>query len=215
VDTVTATKDKKEDRSRFVARYMHFADKDIPQPLNLPEFLKERGDFQLLKKLFDERPVWLKNVLMRESTKYLKYESFHIFKKCLSFLAYSFKDGPWKHTYVRYGYDPRGDPHAFKYQVIDVGNIEKQGKYDALSLSYKRNEFDTYDPSFTEPPTKLRQIYQLCDVGDVEVKQILEKEYQIIENKEDLKPCDRKYGWLTQKSFKALLKHMKNKFKLT
>ena len=63
-----------------------------------------------------------------------------ICKRCLSSLSFSFKDGPWKHTYVKYGYDPRGDPNSIIYQVIDVGMIDKQAKYETLNLSYKRNE---------------------------------------------------------------------------
>jgi len=213
MDDLNTIHDKKDDRSRFIAKFTHFMDKDIPQPPKEPESLKEREEFQFLKKCFAERPVWLKNSLMRESTGKIKFESFHIFKKSLSFTAYSFKDGPWKHTYVRFGYDPRGETTALQYQVIDVGNMEKQGKYDGLNLSYKRNEFDTYDPTYTEAPTKLRQTYQLCDIKDAEVKQIWEKEMMALEKKEDLKPCDRKFGWLSQKGFKAVLKHMKNKFK--
>ena len=58
----------------------------------------------------------------------------------LSFLAYSFKDGPWKHAYVRYGYDPRGNMEAFEYQVIDVGALDSSIKYENIIQSHKKNE---------------------------------------------------------------------------
>jgi len=60
--------------------------------------------------------------------------------RILSYLAYSFKDGPWKHTYVRFGYDPRAEPTSFIYQVIDVGVLDNTTKYESLVQSYKRNE---------------------------------------------------------------------------
>lgn len=28
-------------------------------------------------------------------------------------------DGPWRGSWVKYGYDPRKDPEARKYQILD------------------------------------------------------------------------------------------------
>lgn len=58
----------------------------------------------------------------------------------LSFLAYSFKDGPWKHAYVRFGYDPRAETSAFIYQVIDVGLPEANLLNENFAQSQRRNE---------------------------------------------------------------------------
>jgi hypothetical protein len=207
--------EKKADNSRFKAGYIYFKEDHIPQPPQEPNDLKSKAEYKFLKACFTERPVWLKNSLLVACEGKLKFESFHLFKKCLSYLAYSFKDGPWKHTYVRFGHDPRGEPESLIYQVIDAGSIEQDGKYDALSLSYKRNEFDTYDPTYKDVPSKRRQLYQLCDIKDEEIKQIISKELTLVEKKIDITKCERKYGWISEKGFKQILKYMKNKFKLT
>ena len=150
---------KKEDKTRFVAKFIHFSDnvgslqsiyrQDIPKPDPLPDNLLSRSEFQYLKEKFQDRPIWLKNSLLYLSQSTQKFESYHIFKKyqntslikrMLSFLAYSFKDGPWKHAYVRYGYDPRGNMEAFEYQVIDVGALDSSIKYENIIQSHKKNE---------------------------------------------------------------------------
>jgi hypothetical protein len=124
--------------------------KDIPKPDPVPEGLTLKLEFQYLKKKFQERPIWLKNSLLFLAQSIMKFESYHIFKKyftlvlittrMLSFMAYSFKDGPWKHAYVRFGYDPRGDVLSFENQVIDVGVLDSSYKYENIIQSHKKNE---------------------------------------------------------------------------
>lgn len=41
-------------------------------------------------------------------------------------LSYNFKDGPWKHAYVRFGYDPRVEKEAVAYQVIDIVVLDRE-----------------------------------------------------------------------------------------
>ena len=48
---------------------------------------------------------------------------------------------------------------------------------------------ETYDPTFSEAPTKVRQLYQLCDLQDVAVIDILNKERVQIQ-KSDESECD-------------------------
>ncbi|CAH8856120.1 unnamed protein product [Trichobilharzia szidati] len=69
-----------------------------------------------IQKLFDERPVWMRPALayhMPADTR-LVY-----FTQVLPSLAYYMVRGPWSRAWVRYGYDPRKDPEARYYQVID------------------------------------------------------------------------------------------------
>ena len=58
----------------------------------------------------------------------------------LSYLAYSFKDGPWKHAYVRFGYDPRAETSAYYYQVIDIGVLDNATIHENIGQSHKRTE---------------------------------------------------------------------------
>ena len=41
------------------------------------------------------------------------------FKCLLPLVAYYFNTGPWRNMWVRLGYDPRADPAAWRYQIID------------------------------------------------------------------------------------------------
>lgn len=76
--------------------------------------------------MFEERPIWLKNSLI-----YFFRENFNLkitpnqIKKVLAILAYNFKNGPWKHCYIKFGYDPRISIESAKFQVIDIAVIEK------------------------------------------------------------------------------------------
>lgn len=119
----------------------------------------------------------------------------------LSFLAYSFKDGPWKHAYVRFGYDPRAKPEAYKFQVIDIGVLENGTFQEGLVQTQRRADLfdtkkyvinffrETYDPTFSEAPTKLRQLYQLCDLNDSPIVDILEKEKALLKRSDEIS-CD-------------------------
>ena len=122
------------------------------------------------------------------------------FKRTLSFLAYSCKDGPWKHAYVRFGYDCRAETEAFIYQVLDIGVLDSTSLHENLVQSHKKNDLyfiflvphyssltsETYDPTFSEAPTKVRQLYQLCDIQDAAVIDILTKERTQIQKSEEI-----------------------------
>jgi len=58
----------------------------------------------------------------------------------LSYLGYSFKDGPWKHAYVRFDYDPRAETSAYYYQVVDIGVFDNATIHDNIGQSHKRSE---------------------------------------------------------------------------
>jgi len=81
---------------------------------------KER--FTQVEKMFtDERPIWSKNALIaitRIAPDRLKF--------MLPALAYYFTTGPWRNQWIRFGYDPRSDPSAGKYQTLDY-RIRVQG----------------------------------------------------------------------------------------
>ena len=68
------------------------------------------------------RPCWLRNTLeyyLWENGFKGKYTITEL-KNSLKFLSYTFKDGPWKHTFCRFGYDPSEDRDSVFYQVLLV-----------------------------------------------------------------------------------------------
>lgn len=75
-----------------------------------------------IQELLNKKPVWLKTSLETElAAKGIKYSSDFTLKKALAALTYLFKNGPWKFTYIKFGYDPRKNKQSFAYQTFNVG----------------------------------------------------------------------------------------------
>ena len=80
---------------------------------------KER--VEIVGQKFEERPIWSKNALnalTRIASDRLKF--------ILPALAYYFTTGPWRNQWIKFGYDPRKDPAACKYQTLDY-RVRLQG----------------------------------------------------------------------------------------
>lgn len=75
--------------------------------------------------LFEERPIWGKAALCYR-LRHMQRVSIRV-KQCLPSIAYHFLTGPWRALWVKFGYDPRKDPSAKKYQVVDFRM--RQSKY--------------------------------------------------------------------------------------
>lgn len=75
-----------------------------------------------IRELLIKKPVWLKTSIEFElGVKGVRYSSDFSLKKALATLTYLFKNGPWKFTYIRFGYDPRKNKQSFSYQTFNVG----------------------------------------------------------------------------------------------
>ena len=66
--------------------------------------------------MFEEKPVWSRTALAA----HLPSVKLHVISAALPVVAYYFVSGPWRSTWVRFGYDPRTDPRAKIYQTLDV-----------------------------------------------------------------------------------------------
>ncbi|KAJ3147212.1 tau 95 subunit of transcription factor TFIIIC [Geranomyces variabilis] len=71
---------------------------------------------QAMRTLFSMRPVWTRLALINSLPAAHRGD----LKILLPLHAYSMTAGPWRDTWIRYGYDPRLDPEARFYQIIDV-----------------------------------------------------------------------------------------------
>ncbi|XP_075116385.1 general transcription factor 3C polypeptide 5 isoform X2 [Leptodactylus fuscus] len=69
---------------------------------------------QEMKRLFSCRPIWSRNAIKANI-------SIHPdkLKMLLPYFAYYMLTGPWRSLWVRFGYDPRKNPEAKIYQVLD------------------------------------------------------------------------------------------------
>eukprot|EP01054_Gregarina_sp_Poly1_P000314 Gregarina_sp_Poly_1__313@NODE_1077_length_5170_cov_692_612581_g748_i0_p2_GENE_NODE_1077_length_5170_cov_692_612581_g748_i0NODE_1077_length_5170_cov_692_612581_g748_i0_p2_ORF_typecomplete_len500_score71_74Tau95/PF09734_9/3e32Tau95_N/PF17682_1/1_7e09_NODE_1077_length_5170_cov_692_612581_g748_i036505149 len=156
--------------------------------------------------LFAKRPVWQRVALMAalcQRTTVWKLKPI-LATKCFLFL-----DGPWRGCLVRYGYDPRKDLEAMKYQCIDFRDphfrsvrwktqvsstfvADNMGS-DSHSGTRKEREplvHGNHDYQFLQAPTRPSQFYQLCDIEDSVIKRML----TILKPTET---CTKSSGWLT------------------
>ncbi|XP_069699295.1 general transcription factor 3C polypeptide 5 isoform X2 [Periplaneta americana] len=91
---------------------------------------------EVVRKIFEDRPVWSKNALI-----YLTKYSSDQLKYLLPAVAYYFVTGPWRIMWVRFGYDPRKDPNALKYQTLDyrirtIGGLKTKVKAKRSYCNY-------------------------------------------------------------------------------
>lgn len=102
--------------------------------------VEEEEVFLVAKQMFGKRKVWLKNqffkTLFKDYPKFNRESHYHI-SKCWPLLAYSFKNGPWKHCLIEKGYDPRNDQNARIYQVL---NVKKDRMTNSLSAKNKSSK---------------------------------------------------------------------------
>lgn len=122
-DVVSSTRTKRNISTVF---YTFLTDKQKPVQTDVPaeplqgavEDLKKRPTYEssleVIKKHFDEKPVWNKVALEVESK-----VSLGTLKYALPCVAYFATNGPWRASWIKFGYDPRKHQSSFIYQTVD------------------------------------------------------------------------------------------------
>ncbi|KAH0475973.1 MAG: hypothetical protein KVP17_002305 [Porospora cf. gigantea B] len=123
-----------------------------------------------VSKLLNERPLWTRQALEQ----YIPHCMSSWKRKPLySQTCLLIMDGPWRGCLCRFGYDPRQDPAARVYQSIDFRDTFFR------TTDFRMNKA-TDDPpdtkallSFSAPPSKPSQLYQLIDITEPAIKMIV------------------------------------------
>ncbi|KAK9429052.1 RNA polymerase III transcription factor IIIC subunit-domain-containing protein [Lipomyces doorenjongii] len=134
---------------------------------------------ELLRTKFEERPIWTRRALEEEA---LDEELRHIWashvKFALPYVAFTWKSGPWRATYTKYGIDPRKDKKYAKYQTEYfriAPKDEEEGKRPGRTVPLKDEEdVDDTKPPDVDVPTHIfdgihlpaGRSFQLCDITD-------------------------------------------------
>ena len=101
-----------------------------------------------LKSIFDIRPIWLKsNIEVELASRGIKYPSDFSLKKALATVSYLIRNGPWKFTYAKFGYDPRKHKEAIEFQSFNIGIRNK-------NFMAESKAFDQYLSSNSEKRLK-------------------------------------------------------------
>lgn len=144
---------------------------------------QEAKTLQRIRQAFEERPVWLEHALASHLPGATDSKTL---SKLIPFVAYQWADSPWMGALVRLGWDPREHPEESKgLQVIEFKDPFLAGV--VVNAADKRKR--TIDSDFTNPPVLPRQVYQLVDIKDVFVSDLIRDAAVSTE-------CTKKAGWL-------------------
>ncbi|KAK7470853.1 tau 95 subunit of transcription factor TFIIIC [Stygiomarasmius scandens] len=200
-----------------------FADTAVPDkpPPNV-EGVREQVDENIIKRLeelFEERPVWTRMSLFNQVSAAVARE-IHNSKVILPLVCYNFQDGPWRDTLVRFGYDPRKDPEARFYQRLYFRNAshpmnrpsvitrrqERAAANTGHPLDVDQDERRTSHIFDGQTLTKETAAFQLCDIVDPMLKDMIENPSEIRE------VCHERDGWYSTHSLERIKIVLRHKF---
>uniref|UniRef100_A0A182P9H8 Transcription factor IIIC subunit 5 HTH domain-containing protein n=1 Tax=Anopheles epiroticus TaxID=199890 RepID=A0A182P9H8_9DIPT len=165
-------------------------------------------DVEKVRNAFKIRPIWTRNALVNINKLVIHSQTLGLI---LPSVAFYYVNGPWRGTWVRYGYDPRKHFDARAYQLLDfrvraIGSLHEYIKIKRLSLtkinyrtaeptaSIKDDEPNFISSTFDEdtiPPHRVI-FYQYCDINLKKIQEMLKKVPSPLSGT----VCDERYGWL-------------------
>lgn len=178
-----------------------------PHPSNKAPLFRGRESFDtlyaIITELFKVRPIWIRRALYEGVPDHLKKS----FKRVIVQHGYCFQGpSPFYQAWIRYGYDPRKDPQARKYQVIEIRcsnpiiqeasarrreelESEEEGHRDAFKLPTMFTLCDV--------PLRQHNFVQLCDIRLPEVE-------EFCRNERAQHVFDRRCGYFSAEGFQKL-----------
>nr|CAH7759259.1 unnamed protein product [Callosobruchus chinensis] len=136
--------------------------------------------YLVLKKLFDERPIYQRSAVLY-LTRFLNDN----LKILLPAVAYYCTLGPWRTTWIRYGYNPQKDFNSRKYQTLDFRlksntelNLRARQKGRHLVKLQSGNDVIHESSFLLKPnvmPHRRQKMYQYCDILLPEIQEMLQR----------------------------------------
>lgn len=80
-----------------------------------------------IRAVFNQRAIVTRRSILNSLPDKVKWD----LRYGLQYCAYSFRSGPWKDTYIRFGVDPRKDPMCRRYQTIANRLNSREEKLEA------------------------------------------------------------------------------------
>ncbi|KAG7787267.1 hypothetical protein KL910_002500 [Ogataea haglerorum] len=203
--------------------------KELDKCVQEVESLKERGlerllpdspafnllrCIEILKKLFDMKPIWLRRHISWMLPSRLRPQ----LRFALPYVAFTTKKGPWRQSYIKLGYDPTLHKEAVDYQVEAFRMSSKSFTMTEMERMVEAGEEPLVVPptlashaaEFDDPNSEISQLgigkvpkqlfydgvnptcavsFQIGDMADEDVRKIL-REAQIQDQ------CLEATGWL-------------------
>ncbi|KAH7930260.1 hypothetical protein BV22DRAFT_1028484 [Leucogyrophana mollusca] len=177
-----------------------------------------------LQELLEQRPIWTRVSLYNQFSP-AEAREIHNSKGLLPLVCYLFQDGPWRDTLVRFSYDPRKDSGARLYQRIYFRNANhpmerpsviarrQEARTNALNSTRSVEQEEAREADRRKSHifdgvtiTKETAAFQLCDIHDPMLKEMIEEE-------DDLREvCDERDGWFSAHAFERIKNVLRHKF---
>jgi hypothetical protein len=94
-----------------------------------------------------------------------EHYSYNELKNVLKYLSFTFKNGPWKHTFCAFGFNPTSSYKTVIYQNVSLKLKKKEAE------DYEEEiEEELYDPTFGDISYRCIRSYQLGDLMIEEIK---------------------------------------------
>lgn len=170
----------------------------------------------LVKTLFEQRPVWSRlgiiNSIPTEARKYIK--------KLLPTAAYFVSAGPFRESWIRYGYDFRREPEARRYQTVDVRFVKearplarakrllegKAARGVVKDTEAQPEEEDRESHIFDGVHRKQITLYQLADLREPKL-------VNMYSTNTDVRPrYDDKDGWFVKGKLEAIREELRAQY---
>ena len=150
-----------------------------------------RSIVSVLTELFTRRPIWTRRALLNQ---FPSTTPLFLVKFGVAYVAYAFRSGAWRDTYIKLGVDPRSSPECRFYQTVMLQLVPRERSEKKRRKDFQRVWTANPDKAthiFTGKPPFPRdgKAWQLCDLEDP----ILAK---IVNGASPRSTCDSAYfGW--------------------
>ncbi|GKT84588.1 RNA polymerase III transcription factor [Colletotrichum tofieldiae] len=127
-----------------------------------------------MQEAMEERPIWTRRSLMNKLGSIVR--NANVMKRCVGYVGYQFRGGPWRDAIIKYGIDPRTDPAYRTYQTmifnmrkLQAGHIgETWHAIRSLRTEQRQPQGDNHESHVFDGKSYWTdgKVWQICDITD-------------------------------------------------
>ncbi|OLN86905.1 Transcription factor tau subunit sfc1 [Colletotrichum chlorophyti] len=127
-----------------------------------------------MQEAMEERPIWTRRSLLNKLGSLVR--NANVMKRCVGYVGYQFRGGPWRDAIIKYGVDPRTDPAYRTYQTmifnmrkLQAGHIgETWHAIRSLRTEQRQPQGDNHESHVFDGKSYWTdgKVWQICDITD-------------------------------------------------